>query len=90
MTPDRAREVLQTWLSMTPSALDDICLSPPARLAVESLSEAQSELAMRRVERRCIRHAAIELIDALAADERASKKFLPQIRRLLAALGDGE
>ena len=39
MTPERASDVLELWLKMTPEELDRVCLSEPARMAVDELRE---------------------------------------------------
>ena len=42
MTPERAGDVLELWLKMTPEELDKVCLSEPARMAVDELRELRA------------------------------------------------
>lgn len=37
MTPDRAKAILDSWCAMSPDLLDNVCLSDPARIALEEL-----------------------------------------------------
>lgn len=50
------------------------------------VDDMHSDAELHKVTTRIVRKSALDLVEDLGEDERASRKFLPQIRRLLGVL----